>query len=101
MRQRLIQTRTMVEDERANKEGLSYDLTRQYKTLQLHSQTKIQSLEATVKRLTSELHTTQEELKVVTSERDKLKEEKEVEVTALNSQLEFLKKSYETIIQVS
>lgn len=100
MRERLVQAKTMFEEEQADKKDLSYDLTRQYKTLQLHSETKIQSLEATVKRLTGELQMTQDQLKIVTVERDKLKEEKEVEVAALNNQLAFLKKSYETIIQV-
>jgi hypothetical protein len=99
MRDRLEQTKTLYENEQANKKDLSFDLTRQYKTLQLQSEAKIHELETIVKRLTGELTSTQEQLKMVTKERDKLREEKEVEVTALNNQLTFLKKSYETIIQ--
>lgn len=101
MRERLLVAKATVEEERVNKKDLSYDLTRQYKTLQVHSETRIQALEATVRRLTSELTSTQEQLKIVTRERDQLKEEKEKEVTALNKQLTFAQESYEAIIQVS
>lgn len=101
MRERLLVTKAQVEEERVDKKDISFDLTRQYKTLQLQSETKIIALQETIKRLTSELGTTKESLTEVTKERDKLKEEKEMEVSALNNQLAFLKKSYETIIQVS
>lgn len=101
MRERLLVTKAQVEEERVDKKDISFDLTRQYKTLQLQSETKIIALQETIKRLTSELDTTKESLIEVTKERDKLKEEKEMEVSALNNQLAFLKKSYETIIQVS
>ncbi|XP_011409667.1 PREDICTED: uncharacterized protein LOC105316459 [Amphimedon queenslandica] len=99
MRERLIVTKAIVEEEKVNKKDISFDLTRQYKTLQLQSETKILALEETIKKLTSELQTTKQTLTEVTRQRDKLKEEKEVEVAALNNQLSFLKKSYETIIQ--
>ena len=101
MRERLIVTKAIVEEEKVNKKDISFDLTRQYKTLQLQSETKILALEETIKKLTSELQTTKQSLTEVTRQRDKLKEEKEVEVAALNNQLSFLKKSYETIIQVT
>ena len=43
---------------------------------------------------------TKQKLDEVTSERDRLKEEKAQEVAALNSKLTFARKSYETIIKV-
>lgn len=100
MRERLIATRAAVEDEREDKRDLSYDLTRQYKTLQIQSETKILGLESTIQKLTAELTVTKQELTDVCRERDLLKEEKETEVAALQTQLSFLKKSYETIIEV-
>ena len=43
---------------------------------------------------------TKQKLDEVTSERDRLKEEKAQEVAALNSKLVFARKSYEAIIKV-
>ena len=45
--------------------------------------------------------TTKTKLAAVTAERDQLKEEKEKELGELNRKLEYVQKSYETIIQVS
>ncbi len=47
------------------------------------------------------LDSTKTKLSTVTLERDQLKEEKESEVAALNTQIEFIQKSYELIIQVN
>ena len=44
--------------------------------------------------------TTKTKLAAVTAERDQLKEEKERELGELNRKLEYVQKSYETIIQV-
>ncbi len=55
MKQRLETTKVALSEEKVLTKDLTFDLTRQYKTLQLHSQTRIELLEATVKRLTEEL----------------------------------------------
>ena len=44
-----------VEDERQSKKELTFDLTRQYKTVQLQAEIKIQALEAQIKRQGDEL----------------------------------------------
>ena len=44
---------------------------------------------------------TKQELAIVIKERDLLREEKELEVSALNTQIEFIQKSYESIIKVN
>ena len=55
MREKMMSARAMVSDEQQSKKDLTFDLTRQYKTLQLQSELKIQALEAKVKRLTEDL----------------------------------------------
>lgn len=55
MREKLKSARALVVEEKTNKKDISYDLTRQYKTLQVHTETKIQELETIVRRLTSDL----------------------------------------------
>lgn len=99
IRERLQVAKETITDERVQTKDLTFDLTRQYKTLQLHSETRIQALEAAVKRLTTELTSTKQELAIVIKERDLLREEKELEVSALNTQIEFIQKSYESIIK--
>ena len=47
------------------------------------------------------LASTKQELAIVIKERDLLREEKELEVSALNTQIEFIQKSYESIIKVN
>lgn len=55
MREKMISARAMVSEEQQSKKELTFDLTRQYKTLQLQSELRIQALEAHIKRLTEEL----------------------------------------------
>ena len=97
-KQRLAAAKTSLAEEKVLTNDLAYDLTRQYKTLQLQSETRIQMLEATVRRLNEELTSTKKELTTVISERDRLKEEKENEVAVLNARLESVQKSYDSVI---
>ena len=55
MRDRMAESRTMVESERSSKKELSYDLTRQYKTMQAQLESRIEFLESHVKRLQTNL----------------------------------------------
>ena len=44
-REKLKSARALIEEEQGNKKDISFDLTRQYKTLQVHTETKIQELQ--------------------------------------------------------
>lgn len=119
MRVRMMSARSMVSEEQHSKKELTFDLTRQYKTLQLQSELRIETLEAQLKRMKEELgchcghfcapplvgssssssDENKRRLMEVTAERDRISEEKEQEVSALNNKIEVMMKSYETIIQ--
>lgn len=99
MRDRMAESRTMVESERSSKKELSYDLTRQYKTMQAQLESRIEFLESHVKRLQTNLDETRLNLLKVTQERDQIRREREEQVAALNSQLHVMERSYETILQ--
>jgi len=100
MRDRMQEARQLVEEEKITKRELSYDMTRQYKTMQTQLESRIQFLESQVRKLQSELKGAQQELICVTAERDRLKREKEEEVASLNGKLHTMEKSYEAILQV-
>ena len=92
--------KAQLEEERVDTKDICFDLTRQYKTLQLQSETKILALEETIKKLTSELQTTKQTLTEVTKEKDKLQEEKDTEVTTIKTKIFMLRMSYNTILKV-
>ncbi|XP_019862122.1 PREDICTED: uncharacterized protein LOC109590669 isoform X2 [Amphimedon queenslandica] len=98
-REKLLMTKAQLVEERGDTKDICFDLTRQYKTLELQSETKILALEETVKKLTSELQTTKQTLTEVTKEKDKLQEEKDTEVTTIKTKLFMLQMSYRTILK--
>ncbi len=55
VKQDLEASRCSLVEEKLQSKDLTHNLTRQYKTLQLQTETKIQMLEATVQKLTDEL----------------------------------------------
>jgi len=94
------------------------DMTRQYKTMQMQLENKIEALEGMMKKLQGELGTpthisshiitshniaeeTKQKLADVTIERDILKKEKEEQLALLNDKLSTMEKSYESILQVN
>ena len=106
----------------ANNLFIHTDMTRQYKTMQMQLENRIEVLEGMMRKLQGELgmcigyfkdpvncvnkkcfivDETKQKLIEVTIERDALKKEKEEQLALLNDKLSTMEKSYESILQVS
>ncbi|XP_065889657.1 dynein regulatory complex protein 12-like [Dysidea avara] len=99
MKDKLDDAQGTISLEKSSKREISIDMTRQYKTMQMQLENKIETLEGMMKKLQGELEETKQKLADVTIERDILKKEKEEQLALLNDKLSTMEKSYESILQ--
>ncbi|KAG9265449.1 coiled-coil domain-containing protein 153-like [Astyanax mexicanus] len=84
--------------EKLGMKDITTDLNRQYKTLQTNLEAKVEYLETRVSELQQQLDQCQGDLKTEREQREQTEEEKDAQITDLQSKLDNMETEYEKIL---